>query len=390
MELITGDLSVIEEECNLLINELYRNNNLSEKIAIISSLNLLSELYYDVTGLTNKKLEKYKKNKNLCQKALKKRKIQSKQFIDNFIENKEFHNLVNNDILHEINDKIDKLTSIENGVIISSQEMYEIMHEFLSKKNMTCYLDDVISKKRIFYGNSSEFCTGYMCYNVLHKVPHILIDKDMNSVEMMMTIVHEVGHIQDSLELSKIVDFKTLNDYSMKSIYVEVISKQREKEFLDFLLENNIASKDVCCMVEDYYLDIKYHLESLLILTSLDDKLLRREKYRGLSVDKIIDSIEKNDILEIDEDFFKPQTLDLFDSLSYSYGGILATYFNDLEINDIEKYEFYYKDFLSKRADWFKIENFISFVSDCEKLPEIIGRKIDKDIKIKQKIYHEN
>lgn len=58
---------------------------------------------------------------------MKKQKIQADQFIENFIQDKEFHNLVINDLLYEVNQKIDLLASIESGVILSNQEMYDIM-----------------------------------------------------------------------------------------------------------------------------------------------------------------------------------------------------------------------------------------------------------------------
>lgn len=391
MKLVTGDLKVIEEEAELLIGELYKKQNLSERIATISSLDILSDLYYDVMGFRSKKIEKYKKNKYVYEEVMTKQKIQSNQFIQNFIQNKEFHNLVINDLLYEMNERVEKLTSIEEGIILSHREMYEIMREYLSRKNMDGYLDDVISKKRIFYGNPSEFCVGYMAYNVVQHVPHILINKDMNSVEMMATIVHEVGHIKDNFDLFKKADFKTANDYFMKSIYSEVISKRVEKEFLEFLIDQEIASEDCCCMVEDYYLDITQHLEALLILTNLDSQLLRREKHRNLSLAQIITSVVgKDTIVGIDEDLFFPDQLDLFRSLAYGYGGMLALYFDNLKKEDKDKYEYYYHNFLTKRANWFSKEDFTTFVEDYQQLPDMIARKMEKDIKVKQKIYHEN
>lgn len=391
MELVTGDLKVLENETKLLMDQLCRNLNLSEVVAVVSSLDVLLELYYDVTGSINKRLEKYKKNKYLYNQAIKKQKIQANQFIENFIKNKEFHNFVMNDLLYEMNDKIDYLESIESKVILSDQEMYDIMREFLEKKNMDRYLDDVVKNQRIFYGNSSEFYVGYMAYNVVSEIPHILINKDMDSVEFMTAIVHEVGHIKDYDELFNISDFKTVNDYYMKSIYTEVVSKQNEKEFLDFLIKNRIASKDACCMIEDYYLDITSHLGDLLILTNLDDPLLKGEKYRHLSNKEIIEKVVGKDTIEwIDEDYFIPQELDLFRSLSYGYGGVLATYFESLKKNDPDRYRYCYQNFLRQRADWFSVENFVSFVPDCQNLSDIVTKEMDKDIKVKQKIYHEN
>lgn len=394
MELVTGDLEKLENEIKLLMDKLCRKLNFSEAVATVSSCDILSEFYYDITGLEIQKKEEYKNNKYLSyqmDEVRKQQKIQDNQFIENFIKNKEFHHLVINDLLYEINQKTDYLESIESGVILQNREMYDIMREFLERKNMDRYLDDAIKKHQIFYGDFLECYSGSMAYNEVSGIPHILTSKDMTSVEFMTVIIHEVGHIKDYDKLSHLSSFKTMSDYYMKSIYIEVLSKQNEKEFLDFLIKNRIASKDACCMIEDYYLDITSHLGDLLILTNLDDSLLKGEKYRHLSNKEIIEKVVGKDTIEwIDEDYFIPQELDLFRSLSYGYGGVLATYFESLKKNDPDRYRYCYQNFLRQRADWFSVENFVSFVPDCQNLSDIVTKEMDKDIKVKQKIYHEN
>lgn len=144
-------------------------------------------------------------------------------------------------------------------------------------------------------------------------------------------------------------------------------------------------------MIEDYYLDITSHLGNLLILTNLDDSLLKREKYRHLSNEQILSQVVGKDAIEwIDEDYLIPLELYLFESLSYGYGGVLATYFGSLRKNDPDRYRYCYQNFLRQRADWFSVDNFVSFVPDCQNLVDIMIQEMDKDIKVKQKIYHQN
>ena len=157
MNIITGDLNVLEQECKLLMNELCKKNNQTRQIALISSLDILSELYTDVTGSKNRTIEKYKKNTYLYNEVMKKQRIQANQFTNNFIENKEFHNLFINDLLYNTNSRLDSLSSIEANTVFSEKEMYDIMMEYLSTKGMDKYLDDIINEKRIFKGLSSEF-----------------------------------------------------------------------------------------------------------------------------------------------------------------------------------------------------------------------------------------
>lgn len=108
---------------------------------------------------------------------------------------------------------------------------------------MDGYLDDIVKNHRMFYEDSSKFFCGYMVNNMVFEIPYILINKDITSVEFMITIVHEVGHIEDYGELSHLSNFKVMNDYYMKSIYKEIMLKQNEKEFLDFLIKIGLHLK---------------------------------------------------------------------------------------------------------------------------------------------------
>ena len=38
----------------------------------------------------------------------------------------------------------------------------------------------------------------------------------------------------------------------------------------------------------------------------------------------------------------------------------------------------------------FNISNLLSFIEDCEEASNVFTRQMDRDVKIKQKIYHEN
>ena len=85
-----------------------------------------------------------------------------------------------------------------------------------------------------------------------------------------------------------------------------------------------------------------------------------------------------------------PSELDIHNDLVYGYGGILATYYNYLKEKDPDKYNFYKKRFLENRANSFNIKEFSRMFSDYGELEENVLKKMDDDIKIKMKVYHEN
>lgn len=393
MNLYTGDLDVIKNEIKSLELELRTEKDRDRIVGIVSTIELLIELYNDVNKKTPKSLKLYKiTNRKKVKISDKVQKKESESYIKNFIDNKSFHGLFVNDLYYDMSKKEEELLfSFIEDVKLSYKEMYDIMMGYLSEEGLTTPFNELLKNKRIFKGLNAEMgYAGYAAHNTINNTSCILVVDDDSSISTMTTMIHELGHVIDFTNLNNTQGFTTANDYYLKSIYNEVFSMLMEKDFLSYLLRNNIYSEDACSLTEEYYYNVIESLKKLLVLSSLDDKLLAGNSYIDLKSNELMANVRKNnkDIV-LHEDII-PSELDIHNDLVYGYGGILATYYNYLKEKDPDKYNFYKERFLKNRANSFNIKEFSRMFSDYGELEEDVLKKMDDDIKIKMKVYHEN
>ena len=393
MNLYTGDLDVIKNEIKSLELELRTEKDRDRIVGIVSTIELLIELYNDVNKKTPKSLKLYKiTNRKKVKISDKIQKKESESYIKNFIDNKSFHGLFVNDLYYDMSKKEEELLfSFIEDVKLSYKEMYDIMMGYLSEEGLTTPFNELLKNKRIFKGLNAEMgYAGYAAHNTINNTSCILVVDDDSSISTMTTMIHELGHVIDFTNLNNTQGFTTANDYYLKSIYNEVFSMLMEKDFLSYLLRNNIYSEDACSLTEEYYYNVIESLKKLLVLSSLDDKLLAGNSYIDLKSNELMANVRKNnkDIV-LHEDII-PSELDIHNDLVYGYGGILATYYNYLKEKDPDKYNFYKERFLKNRANSCNIKEFSRMFSDYGELEEDVLKKMDDDIKIKMKVYHEN
>lgn len=393
MNLYTGDLDVIKNEIKSLELELRTEKDRDRIVGIVSTIELLIELYNDVSKKTPKSLKLYKiTNRKKVKISDKIQKKESESYIKNFIDNKSFHGLFVNDLYYDMSKKEEELLfSFIEDVKLSYKEMYDIMMGYLSEEGLTTPFNELLKNKRIFKGlNAETGYAGYAAHNTINNTSCILVVDEDSSISTMTTMIHELGHVIDFTNLNNTQGFTTANDYYLKSIYNEVFSMLMEKDFLSYLLRNNIYSEDACSLTEEYYYNVIESLKKLLVLSSLDDKLLAGNSYIDLKSNELMANVRKNnkDIV-LHEDII-PSELDIHNDLVYGYGGILATYYNYLKEKDPDKYNFYKERFLENRANSFNVGEFSEMFPDYGELEEDVLRKMDEDIKIKMKVYHEN
>lgn len=392
MNLYTGDLDVIKKEIKNLELELRTEKDRDRIVGIVSTIELLIELYNDVSSKTPKSMNLYKKtNKKKVKISDEIQKKDSESYIKNFIDNKSFHGLFVNDLYYNMSRREEELFSISEDVKLSYKEMYDIMMGYLSEEGLADSFNKLLKEKRIFKGLNDEFgYAGYTTHNTINNTCCILIMDDDSSVITMRSIIHELGHVIDFTNLNNTKGFTSDNEYYLKSIYNEVFPMLMEKNFLSYLLRNNIYNEDASSLTEDYYYNIIESLKNLLVLSSLDDKLLVGDAYINLDPSKLMANVRKNnkDIV-LYEDII-PSELDIHNDLVYGYGGILSIYYNYLKESDPDKYNFYKERFLENRANSFNIKEFSRMFSDYGELEENVLKKMDDDIKIKMKVYHEN
>ena len=124
MNLYTGDLDVIKNEIKSLELELRTEKDRDRIVGIVSTIELLIELYNDVSSKTPKSMKLYKKtNREKVKISDEIQKKDSESYIKNFIDNKSFHGLFVNDLYYNMSRREEELFSISEDVKLSYKEM---------------------------------------------------------------------------------------------------------------------------------------------------------------------------------------------------------------------------------------------------------------------------
>ena len=353
MELFAEDISTLEKDIDDLRNKLLRAKSITEYRAIVFQLDSLIDLYTYLTGDKSYK-RKIRKNKNNLRSVDGYiHKIEEK-YIDNFIDYKNLHKKNCAEIVsryEEVSEKIEDYYINEEEVPI--EEIIDVITVFLKgyNKGYENIFNKLISEKRIYLvkdiiDNDGE---SYICS--IGEIFLIIIshDKIKNTIHLMTTIVHEIGHIIDHLQSND--SLKKENEYYANTFYGEVFSRFFEKEFLEYLINNR---KEVEGLAKDeleaMYFALATDAEGVAITSAMTDEQIRTDSYKYLSyeyVKKLVD----NENLPIDmdtymEDIAPLHEFNLFDSNLYVYGGLIASYLSHLRKNDKEKFERIYNNFV--------------------------------------------
>ena len=127
---------------------------------------------------------------------------------------------------------------LENDIYLLLQDYY-LQNDFSSLE----ILNDCIQNECIF-NTSLNNCVGKSVVSNALKNPYLGL-KSTNNLDMMLTIVHEVAHIKEFLQIKETESYKTLNDYIYQRDYNEVTAKKAEFDFLTYLLEHGYCEADV-------------------------------------------------------------------------------------------------------------------------------------------------
>lgn len=361
MELFTEDSSYIEKDINYLKNQLHHGYNLSSKSSIIYSLQTLDCLSY----LLNAKpeiIKKTNKNKSIVTRINERDNAMHNKKIDNFINYKDEYLDFASAIFNEDKDiSIPIYDDCFEDDFLSDKAMYEIICDFFLKTNnleaLKIFKVLVEENKMHLINSCGSSYKGITFLNTFMNDFRIVIDISSidNSIDLMTTIVHEIGHVMDYRELG--------NDnvyYRSKSLFVETLSSLYEKNFMDFLINNSIYKRKTTTILTDYYTSMYDDINNIILAGSIPDDLIRKEKYKKMDREKLYEKIAENTEILVDiEDFPVPQFLDLIDSLEYGYGKALATYFSKLEKINKEKYDEQFNKFLELRKSYYP-KNFLS------------------------------
>lgn len=258
-----------------------------------------------------------------------------KKSMEELIANKDKHSNLILNFIDEISEVIENYLD-DNSIeleknrfsYISPIEQEKILKNYLKNEEREMYeLFNYYQKEKRIYKMSKSLAeiipsVGCTTYNPLDNKSIVFLEEDKNKIGELSTIIHEFGHVLDTLTYSKTHTNNMTSLYFQVSPYIEVNSTYKEYKFYEYLLKNDIYKYDTMAILLD---SVSSYLESLSYLapiTFIDPKLLRKNKCI-LSKEEIAHQVlEKTGVtLDLSEcDMF----FDMQNSLRYSYGMMIA------------------------------------------------------------------
>lgn len=386
MKVFTGDKGSIKKQLDILLSEFQKCDNITDGVLLLFSIVPLIELYCDYFNCSYedvKLIEQSEKYNSILDRASELIKDRS----DSFIENKDHHLSFSSSIMSSMLDCLKDFN--EDCSTITEEYLYKIVSEYYlnTSGNDLKILNDLIKNKNLYnydIFDSSVYASTIMDY--YNKKGNIVTFSENNLKKSMMTIlVHEVEHIKEMRDIesnnSKVDSFS----YQHNSIYSEVLAIKAEKDFLEYLIENNIEKEYAINELNKNYLTTFTFLNQMMFLSFLDNNLLKDDRYMEYSREELVEIYRKKS-LDI-EDMELLSNLDLNDEILYSYGGVLGTYFSYLEKSDPDKYNKVMDKFKQIRTTDYNECHLQMLGTNIDELGQIVRCEMTKYQKVQNKNY---
>lgn len=386
MKVFTGDKGSIKKQLDILLSEFQKCDNITDGVLLLFSIVPLIELYCDYFNCSYedvKLIEQSEKYNSILDRASELIKDRS----DSFIENKDHHLSFSSSIMSSMLDCLKDFN--EDCSTITEEYLYKIVSEYYlnTSGNDLKILNDLIKNKNLYNCDildSSVYASTIMDY--YNKKGNIVTFSENNLKKSMMTIlVHEVEHIKEMRDIesnnSKVDSFS----YQHNSIYSEVLAIKAEKDFLEYLIENNIEKEYAINELNKNYLTTFTFLNQMMFLSLLDNNLLKDDRYMEYSREELVEIYRKKG-LDI-EDMELLSNLDLNDEILYSYGGVLGTYFSYLEKSDPDKYNKVMDKFKQIRTTDYNECHLQMLGTNIDELGQIVRCEMTKYQKVQNKNY---
>lgn len=299
------------------------------------------------------------------------------KLIDNYILYKDFHKKLLGNIIKKIDNNIDQeeILIFNN---LSENDFYDIFYQFMKSINLELLFDEFIKNKNIYVTNKNDDTTlGFALYNPLNKNSDIFINDFDYSLDSMLVLAHEFGHIYDFNTFNE--EIEKYNKYFYESFYSETYSKLFEKLLLDFLYKQNILheqTKNLCLYAQANAYEI---ILCTYILSLLDNEVFKNNSYTYLSKKSIINAVKKyfNNNESILDCVNYWTTFDLLDDYSYAYGEIISLFLKE-EINKNGLDNELINNFNNIRSSVFTPDFIVNNNIDSEKYLKIYRKDIEK------------
>lgn len=386
MKVFTGDKGSIKKQLDILLSEFQKCDDITDGVLLLFSIVPLIELYCDYFNCSYedvKLIEQSEKYNSMLDRARELIKDRG----DSFIENKDHHLDFSSSIMSSMLDCLKDFN--EDCSTITEEYLYKIVSEYYSNTSGDDLkiLNDLIKSKNLYNHDvldSNVYASTIMDY--YNKKGNIVTFSEDNLTKSMMTIlVHEVEHIKEMRDIesknSKVDSFS----YQHNSIYSEVLAIKAEKDFLEYLIENNIEKEYAINELNKNYLTTFTFLNQMMFLSLLDNDLLEDDRYMEYSREELVEIYRKKG-LDI-EDMELLSNLDLNDEILYSYGGVLGTYFSYLEKSDPDKYNTVMDKFKQIRTTDYNECHLQMLGTNIDELGQIVRCEMTKYQKVQNKNY---
>ena len=344
----------IKMASKLLENE----KNIDEKILLTNYINSLYNAINNLTRENKKKGKQYESH--YTENMLEKMFYYHYGMMQNFIQNKEFHQHFLDQILNTIEEQYSKLKleKINEDILLSKKEFYDILRSFMKNINNEELLDKIIKDNKIHKvkinknDNTYKTDSGYILYNHLNKEYDIFIKDFSYTVRSMLTLVHEIGHAYDYENLN--CDGINYNKYYFQSYYGEVYSKMFERLFISYIINHNIGKNIGKSLLLDFENNSFASMSYSYILSCLDNELLCNQIYDKNTKKKIANKIStqftnKNVVNEFIKNY---HFMMIPENYNYAYGNIISLFLKNAYENEGLSSNLL-KDFSKKRVEMF-------------------------------------
>lgn len=209
---------------------------------------------------------------------------------------------------------------------ISSKEQFEILkgyYQTTDKRLEKLFLEYTKNDKIFAIPSNKEesnaFGTNFI--NPLSDEPVVLINDKLSSIDTMLALTHELGHVLDNITFRGTHTNKETMKYFFTSLYSETNSTYQELAFLEYLIKNDIYQKEAIRTIKENIVNL--HLMPFTIMASKEEK----------DESRFFEDYTNDDFIELAN--IKDEAVEL---MTYGYGFMFAIAM--LDDNDLyEKFQ---------------------------------------------------
>lgn len=258
---------------------------------------------------------------------------------NNHCQKNKYKSLFNELSKQSYRDMINHLSSngirvIEDNIELEEEKFYthidyknacDIIYSFFEKydKNLLPFVKQILKDNVVFCSSELEKLGYSNNIQSLNKSYIVLFtDKDKINIEILITLIHEIGHVLYNRTLDS--KQKTFNYNN----FIEVLPYFFEQVFIEFCIKNNIYSLECLKAQKNDIIGLYNYLTDLYIV----NRFIKKINLKTLSVTLHSDELSQIDGYDFANDCLIFDECDL--NYLYTYGMLLGFYYSESHKNN--------------------------------------------------------